>query len=124
MDIETFRTYCLSKSGVTEEMPFGPGVVVYKTMGKMFALSDLEGFESINLKCEPALAAELRDRFPDAVFPGYHMNKKHWNTIKTDLISDQLIYEWTDHSYELVMAGLPARVKKQIGFSKQKQKSI
>ncbi len=107
MDIESFRQYCLSFADVTEEFPFGPETLVYKVKGKLFALTDVDFFESINLKCDPDMALELRERYP-AVQPGYHMNKKHWNTILIDnSIADRLIREWITNSYNLVRASLP-----------------
>jgi len=111
MHIEQFREYCLSLKGVTEEFPFGENTLVYKVMGKMFALTDLENFESINLKCDPETAIELRERY-DGVTPGYHMNKKHWNTVATRAgIPDKLLYEWIRHSYDLVAASLPKKIR-------------
>lgn len=107
MDIESFRQYCLSFSDVTEEFPFGPETLVFKVKGKMFALTDVDLFESINLKTDPDEAIELRERYP-AVQPGYHMNKKHWNTIIMDnSIPDRVIKEWIDISYKLVRSSLP-----------------
>lgn len=106
MNIEQFRNYCLSKTGTTEETPFGPTTLVFKVVGKLFALAGLETFESINLKCDPERAMELREKY-DGVVPGYHMNKQHWNTVIMDgSISDELILEWIDHSYDLVVRGL------------------
>lgn len=106
MNLEVFRAYCLSKKGVTEELPFGEDTLVFKVMGKMFALTSISAFSSINLKTDPEKGAELRERY-DAVRPGYHMNKKHWNTIVMDgSIPDREIREWTDDSYQLVVAGL------------------
>jgi predicted DNA-binding protein (MmcQ/YjbR family) len=114
MDIETFREYCLSKKGVTEESPFGPDALVYKVMGKMFVLADLDLFESINLKCDPETAQELREKHP-AVQPGYHMNKKHWNTIIMDgSLPDRLIFSWVDHSYQLVVDGLSKKKREEL----------
>ena len=114
MNIEEFRQYCLSKKGVTEEFPFGPDTLVFKVMGKMFALTNLDGDFSINLKCDPDLAIELREQYP-AVLPGYHMNKKHWNTIAIDgSLSNKLICEWTDHSYNLVVDQLPKIIKTKL----------
>lgn len=107
MNIESFRQYCLNFPDVTEEFPFGPETLVYKVKGKLFALTDLDLFESINLKCDPDEAIELRERYP-AVQPGYHMNKKHWNTVVMDhSIPDRLIKEWISNSYALVRASLP-----------------
>ena len=114
MNIEEFRQYCLSKKGVTEEFPFGPDTLVFKVMGKMFALTNLDGDFSINLKCDPDLAIDLREQYP-AVLPGYHMNKKHWNTIAIDgSLSNKLINEWTDHSYNLVVDQLPKILKNKL----------
>lgn len=113
MNIIDFREYCLSKKGVTEEFPFDNVTLVFKVMGKMFALTDVDNFESVNLKCDPEKAIELRERYP-AVTPGYHMNKKHWNTIINDQsIPDEIIYSLVDHSYELVSSGL-TKSQKQI----------
>jgi predicted DNA-binding protein (MmcQ/YjbR family) len=106
MNIESYRAYCLTKKGVTEEFPFGEDILVYKVMGKMFALTDLEKFESINLKVDPEVGEELREKY-SSVQPGYHMNKKHWVTVLMDgSISDKLIRQWTDSSYDLVVSGL------------------
>jgi len=106
LNIEAFRVYCLGKKGVTEEFPFDESTLVFKVMGKMFALTDLENFESVNLKCDPENAIQLREEFA-AVMPGYHMNKKHWNTVLMDgTISDRLIKTWIDDSYNLVAASL------------------
>ena len=107
MNIEEFRDYCLSKPGVTEDMPFGENTLVFKVGGKMFALTDINTFASINLKCDPEKALELRDQYP-FILPGYHMNKKHWNTVVLDgAISRNLLTELIDHSYTLVYSGLP-----------------
>lgn len=106
MNIESCRSYCLSKKGVTEELPFGPEALVFKVMGKMFALTDVESFSSINLKVDPERGVELRDAYP-AVQPGYHMNKKHWITVLIDgSIPDKLLRQWIDESYQLVVAKL------------------
>lgn len=115
MNIETFRSYCLSHKGVTEEFPFGEDTLVYKVMGKMFALTGIEHFESINLKVDPEKGIELRERYP-AVQPGYHMNKKHWITVLMDgSISDKLLRLWIDDSYDLVAAGLTKTAKRALG---------
>ena len=106
MDIESFRDYCLIKKGVTEEFPFDENTLVFKVMGKMFALTDIDLFESINLKCDPEEVLILREKYP-SVTPGYHMNKKHWNTIlPEDNVSDELIKQWIDNSYKLVVKNL------------------
>ncbi len=114
MNIEDFREYCLSKKGVTEECPFGPETLVFKVMGKMFALTGIEHFASINLKCDPEEAALLREQY-DAVQPGYHMNKKHWNTVLMDgSIPLKLLYSWIDHSYTLVVDSLTKKQKEAL----------
>jgi predicted DNA-binding protein (MmcQ/YjbR family) len=114
LNIEAFRSYCLSKKGVTEEFPFDENTLVFKVMGKMFALTDLENFESVNLKCDPERASQLREEFP-AVTPGYHMNKKHWNTVLMDgTISDKLVKIWIDDSYNLVSASLTKKLRLEL----------
>src|SRR5439155_605419 len=103
-----FREYCLSKSRTTEGTPFGPDVVVFKVGGKMFALASLDNVPTtVNLKCDPDLALELRDRY-EQVRPGYHMNKKHWNTVEIEGgIPDFELRKMIDHSYQLVIERLP-----------------
>lgn len=115
MDLEEFREYCLHKPGATEETPFGPDVLVFKVGGKMFALTSLERFPAAaNLKCDPDLAFDLRDRY-EQVSPGYHMNKKHWNTVEIDSgIPDGELRKMIDHSYNLVAKSLPKRMQKQL----------
>lgn len=109
MNIESFSSYCLLKKGVTEEFPFDANTLVYKVMGKMFALTDLDNFESINLKADPEQVVALQERF-SAVLPGYHMNKKHWISVMMDgTIKDSLICQWIDDSYSLVSASLPKK---------------
>ncbi len=106
MNIESFRTYCLNKKGVTEEFPFDEETLVLKVMGKMFALTGINGFSSINIKCVPEKAVELREQYA-SVQPGYHMSKKHWNTVLIDgSIPDKLLRQWIDDSYQLVVAGM------------------
>ena len=108
MNLESFREYCLAKPGATEGTPFGETVVVFKVGGKMFALAALDEVPTtVNLKCDPDLALELRDRY-EQVRPGYHMNKKHWNTVELGSgIPDAEIRKMIDHSYELVVRSLP-----------------
>jgi predicted DNA-binding protein (MmcQ/YjbR family) len=108
MDLEQFREYCLSKPGATEGTPFGPDVLVFKVGGKMFALAALDEVPTtVNLKCNPDLALDLRDRY-EAVKPGYHMNKKHWNTVEIEGgIPAGELRKMIDHSYELVVKSLP-----------------
>ena len=116
MDLEKFRSYCLGLKAVTEEFPFGPETIVFKVAGKMFALTDVDLFASINLKCDPDEAVELRERYP-AVQPGYHMNKQHWNTILMDhSIASKLVLEWTKNSYDLVVSKLTAKTKGSFGL--------
>lgn len=106
MNIEEFRSFCLALPHTDEGLPFDDKVLVFKVLDKMFALCDIDAFESINLKCNPEYAQELRASY-DSVQPGYHMNKKHWNTVQCDgSISDDLIREWTIHSYDCVVAGM------------------
>ncbi|MEQ6119760.1 MmcQ/YjbR family DNA-binding protein [Reichenbachiella sp. MALMAid0571] len=117
MDIESYRNYCISKPFVTEEFPFDVNTLVFKVMGKMFALTNVEAFASVNLKCDPEMAVELRETYP-AVIPGYHMNKKHWNTVLMDgSLSDDQIKEWTDLSYQLVVDKLPKAEREKINQS-------
>ena len=108
MDVETFREYCLSKPHATEGTPFGEDVLVFKVGGKMFALVALDEIPPrANLKCDPDLALDLRDRYQQ-VRPGYHMNKKHWNTIEIESgIPTAELRKLIDHSYELVVKSLP-----------------
>jgi predicted DNA-binding protein (MmcQ/YjbR family) len=102
MDIESLHDYCVKKKGVTESFPFGDDTLVFKAGEKIFALVNLEGDLSLNLKCDPAYALELRERY-SSVTPGYHMNKKHWNTVMLDgTVPDKEIFSWIDHSYELI----------------------
>ena len=111
MNIEAFREYCLSKPGVTEEFPFGPDTLVYKVAGKMFTASGVEDFERVNLKCDPERAIELREQY-EGIIPGYHMSKKHWNTVYMDgSVPPKLVRELIDHSYELVFQSLPKNVQ-------------
>lgn len=109
MNAETIREYCLKKKEVTESFPFNDTALVFKVCGKMFALLDLESSLRVSLKCDPEKAIELRERF-NSVIPGYHFNKKHWNTINVDgAVEDNLIYRWIDHSYQLVVEKLPKK---------------
>ncbi len=111
MDIETFREFCLSLPHTTEGFPFGPDTLVFSIGGKMYALTNIETFESVNLKCDPEKAIELRETYP-GVQPGYHMNKKHWNTVSFHAnIPETLIRSWITDSYTLVKAGLPRSIR-------------
>lgn len=115
MNIESLQQYCLSKKGVTEETPFGPDNLVYKVGGKMFLLASLDAIPlRFNAKCDPEEAVLLRDTYP-CVLPGYHMNKKHWNTVVVDgSVSDKTLQEWIDASYDLVFNCLPKKSKEEI----------
>jgi predicted DNA-binding protein (MmcQ/YjbR family) len=115
MDLEEFRKYCLAKRAVTEGTPFGETVLVFKVGGKMFALAALDEIPTTaNLKCDPDLALELRDRY-EQVQPGYHMNKKHWNTVEIESgIPDAELHKMIDHSYELVVKSLPKSKREEL----------
>jgi predicted DNA-binding protein (MmcQ/YjbR family) len=116
MDRETLRAYCLSKPSTVEEFPFGPEAAVYKVLSKMFALLPVQSDPpSLSLKCDPTLAAILRDTYP-AVTPGYHLNKRHWNSVKVDgSIPDDEVLEMIDHSYDQVVKGLPRKERESLG---------
>lgn len=119
MNIEELRTYCLSKPGVSEEFPFDNDTLVFKLMGKIFVLTSLKNWEAaapkMNLKCKPERAIELRETYPEQIFPGYHMNKKHWNTVLINQgLEDKCTLELIDHSYECVRDNLPKRMRNQL----------
>ena len=124
MDLEQFRRYCLSKHGATEETPFGSDVLVFKVGGKMFALAALDEVPTtVNLKCDPDLALDLRDRY-EQVRPGYHMNKKHWNTVEiSGGIQDIELRKMIDHSYELVVERL-AKSKVNVGARSRRSSTV
>jgi len=116
MDIEYFRKYCLSKAGVEECLPFDEHTLVFKLMGKMFALTSLVRQPlQVNLKCDPSRAIELRETYPEEIFPGFHMNKKHWNTIilEGDL-GITFVKEMIDQSYDLVKKKLTKTLKEEL----------
>ena len=114
MDIEKIREYCLSKPGTSESLPFDETTLVFKVMSKMYCLLNMEPPFSINLKCLPEKAIELREEFEE-VLRGFHMNKKHWNTILLDgNLRDKQITEWIDDSYNLVVAGLTKKAKEEL----------
>ena len=111
MNIEELREYCLTKKAVHESFPFDESTLVFKVAGKMFLLTDLEGTFTINIKCDPEIAIDLRERY-DCVLPGYHMNKKYWNTVIIDgRVDDKIVKQWIDDSYDLVVAGLSRKDK-------------
>lgn len=114
MNIEDIREHCLAHPGVTEELPFGPDTLVFKVGGKVFLLVGLEqiGALCFNVKCDPDEAVELRLNYPQTVIPGYHMNKKHWNTIYCNRqLSDERLTTFIDDSYGLVYNTLPQATK-------------
>jgi len=115
MNIESLRAYCLAKPAAMESLPFGPDVLVFKVGGKIFLLCQLYAEDlSFSIKCDPELAIELRERY-DCVQPGYHLNKKHWNTVTANgSVSGKMLQEWIDHSYELVMNSLPVKTREKI----------
>ncbi len=122
MNIEEYREYCLSFAGVTEDFPFDEEVLVFKVRGKIFSLTNVDSFISINLKCEPELALDLREQY-DAVLPGYHMNKKHWNTVLMDeSLNNDKIRAMISHSYNLVVKKLPKNIQKDLLLKETSQK--
>jgi predicted DNA-binding protein (MmcQ/YjbR family) len=115
MHLDTLREYCLAKPGVTEEMPFGPTALVFKVMGKLFLLANIDSRPlSFNVKCDPERAVQLRETY-ESVRPGYHMNKVHWNTILADgSVADAELKSWVDDSYRLVTGSLPRKIKAEL----------
>ncbi|RTY89456.1 MmcQ/YjbR family DNA-binding protein [Flavobacterium sp. RSP46] len=118
MNLETYYEYCLSKKGVTEHFPFDEDTLVFKVGGKMFALSSLSQWEkgqpSVNLKCDPERAQELRAEYED-IQPGFHMSKTHWNTVAVnESVADALLKELVDHSYDLVFKSLTKKLQSEI----------
>jgi predicted DNA-binding protein (MmcQ/YjbR family) len=110
------RLWCLEHAGAVEDFPFSPDTSVFKVGGKVFAISALDREPlAVSVKCEPELAAELRHTYP-AIRPGYHLNKRHWNTIVLDgTLPDQLVRDLVEDSYDLVVSALPKRVRGQLG---------
>ena len=115
MTAASLRKRCLEAAEAVEEFPFGPRVSVFKVGGKMFALSDLNAEPlKVSLKCDPELAKQLRATY-DAVAPGYHLNKQHWNTITLDgSLSDDVVHDLIEDSYDLVVAGLPKATRQRL----------
>ncbi len=115
MNVEDFRYYCLAKKGVTEEFPFDKSTLVFKVMGKLFALTGLDKVPfSVNLKCDPEYSLELREQHPE-IIPGFHMNKKHWNTVNfSSSLSTNMLQQLIDHSYDLVVKGLTKKLKSEL----------
>lgn len=122
MNIEQLRDFCIVKKGVTEHFPFDNVTLVFKVMGKVFALTGLDkwekGEQKINLKCDPDKAEQLREEY-EGIIAGWHSNKRHWNTVTMNSsdISDDLVIELINHSYELVVAGLTKKLKAELEIS-------
>ena len=122
MNIEELREYCIKKNGVTETFPFGELTLVFKVGGKIFLITSLDESNSFNAKCDPERAMELREQYTE-VIPGYHMNKKHWNTVYMDgQLPNKLLREIIDHSYELVLSGLPKKTRDKLVAPKKPRK--
>lgn len=114
MNGEILREHCLKKSAVSETLPFDETTLVFKVAGKMFCLIDLTDPTACNLKCDPARAEELRGLYEE-ITPGYHMNKRHWNTVSFEgCLTDAQILQWIDDSYELVVKGLPRKIRESL----------
>ena len=112
MNIEELRAYCLSKKAVTEEFPFDEQTLVFKVLGKMFAITGLERMPpQVNLKCDPERSAQLREDHEGLIYGGYHMNKLLWNTVEYTNFPAEFIEELIDHSYELVVAKMPKKLR-------------
>ncbi len=115
MNVEELRNYCLAKKGTEETFPFDSETLVFKVMGKMFALIPLERVPpQCNLKCNPERAIELREEYDGVITPGYHMSKKHWNTLFLENLPPNFIMELVDHSYNLVVAGLTKKLQEEL----------
>lgn len=114
MNLKSFREYCNSFPGVEEDFPFDETTLVFKVKSKMFALTNVSTFELISVKCEPEYAILLREKYED-VIPGYYLNKQHWNSvIMNNSINDDLLKEWIENSYRLVVKKLPKRLQKEL----------
>jgi len=120
MEIDELRDYCLSRKAATEDFPFDEHTLVFKVMNKVFALTNLkkweEGDHSINLKCDPEKAINLREKYPEEIYGGYHMNKKHWNTVilNGSHLTSKNIQGFINHSYELVVSKLTKKQKEEL----------
>jgi len=122
LNIEELREYCLQKTGATEGLPFGEDTLVFKVGEKLFLLTSITRGNQFNVKCDPELAIELRERYAE-VRPGYHMNKKLWNTVYMDgVLTKKQLLEMIDHSYNLVFEGLPKKVKEGIMVSNKESR--
>jgi predicted DNA-binding protein (MmcQ/YjbR family) len=114
LNLEELREYCLAKPGVTEGLPFGEDTLVFKVAEKLFLLTSISTGNQFNVKCDPELAVELRERY-DEVKPGYHMNKKLWNTVMMNgSLTNKQLCDMIDHSYQQVVAGLPKKVQEEL----------
>jgi predicted DNA-binding protein (MmcQ/YjbR family) len=114
MNIEEIREYCLAKTGVTESFPFDETTLVFKVMGKIFCLTNLDGEPGLLLKNKPEVVLEMREHY-NFVLPGYHMNKTHWNLVMMDyFVSSNLLKQWVDESYNLVVEGLPRKIRDEL----------
>ena len=114
MNIEELRNFCLSLKGAEESMPFDDKTLVFSVKGKMFCATDINTYEFVNLKCDPDKAIQLREQY-DEVIEGYYMNKKHWNSVKTNgKITDKQFQEWIKDSYDLVVLALPKKIQKEL----------
>ncbi len=119
MNIDQIRDYCLNKKGTNEDFPFDSDTLVFKVLGKMFALAPLKKWEvgeaSLNLKCNPEYALELREQY-ESIYAGFHMNKKHWNTISiyTGELSPKFILELIDHSYDMIVKGMTKKQREEL----------
>ena len=120
MTARGLRKLCLGFPGAYEDFPFGPEHSVFKVEGKLFAISALGApVLRVSLKCEPELAEQLRGSYPDAVAPGYHLNKRHWNTVTVDgSVSDALLRDMVEDSYDLIVAAMPRRVRERLGWTR------
>jgi len=115
MHIEALREYCLAKKGVTESFPFNETTLVFKVVGKMFALTGLDNVPlKVNLKCDPERSAQLREEYDGSITGAFHMNKLHWNTIVVQEVSPKLIIELIDHSYDLVVSKMTKKLRAEL----------
>jgi predicted DNA-binding protein (MmcQ/YjbR family) len=115
MTLTEFREHCIRLPGFSEDLPFDENTLAFRVGGKIFALMDVDLFVSVNLKCDPERAIELREQYP-GITPGYHMNKQHWNTVLCDgSVPHKLLLELAEHSYALVRASLPKKVRDGLG---------
>ncbi len=119
MNIEVFRSHCIAKKGVTESFPFDSSALVFKVMGKMFSIANIDDFQGFSAKCDPERAIALPEEYPDGIVPAYHMNKTHWNGIKINQgVPASLMFQLIDDSYDLVVAGLPKKLRAELAEMK------